>query len=725
MRMWLVVALLVMPLVQTAAQDELPWYRAQIPEITAERWTEPVAPIPPPRTITRDDYMEYILRDLTPQLEYYGERAGSPDLKGQYVHARREAFLYRATGDEQHARKAMEFIRGDLAYWSKGGGVERGTGFNVLMPALEAYQWIADSPSLTDEDRETCLQWFLTIEQKAELFEYGAMNRSAGWAVARDILARMYPDLPGNDERRAYADTVWEQWWPFRDSAENAEGYNALWLSYVIPWAEARGMSLWEDEEFRALCYRFLDQVTPMGVMAPYGDVPGFNSHVNGWAEMLEIMATHLRDGRFRWAAHRLFEWTVAREEDMLQWGNINHNLADGLMVAWLEADDTLAPIMPDRGSVVTSRQQMVFVPKEERQQTMRHDRLLEGEVPNKLIMRTGWEPDASFAMVELCRPMGHGHSDTGGINCYISRGSALLSDTPYLVKDHRWHNCFGVEQWPQPEGRWRWRADEFEAMATSVERFETSALGTSADLRITDYMQQPMTLQRRLFMLGDAGIWVEDTVEATAPCSVRIGPAYQTVATHGARGENWINTCHPTIPVAFIWELQYMMQWSNRPQDLLIYFQPTAAGEMAVEDVTQDDTLMIVNQPLMNNLKQRIAWREVAELVPGEPRTFTSVLVPHAPTPDATPLASGIACHAGEGWSAVSAPGAAGEVWALRNDTGGRVEIGPLVTDAERALISLGDGAPKYWLVDATLLQVADETIFQAAAPTTVCECD
>lgn len=703
------------------AQEDEPWYRTQIPEITAERWELPVPPIPEPRTVTRDDYLDYITRTWETQRAYWLERAGDPAVKNQHVFARREAFLYQATGDNQSALNAMQFIRGDLAYWTEGGGIERGTGFNVLFPALQAWEWIEDCPALTEDDHETAKHWFLAIEAKAQRFEYGAMNRSAGWAMARDILSRRYPDLAGNAERREYADTVWSEWWPFRDTAENAEGYNGLWLAYVIPWAEARGVAIWDDPEFEALCYRFLDQATPMGVMTPYGDGPGFNSHVGHWMEVLETLGTGFRDGRFRRVAHRLFEWTVAREEAMWQWGNINHSLADDLMVAWVEADESIEPVMPETGSTVTMRHLMEFVPREERQQTMRHDRLLEDEVPNKLILRTGWEPEASFAQVELCRPMGHGHSDAGGISCYVSQGSVLLTDTPYLVKDHRWHNCFTLERWPRPEERWRWRADEFAEMATTVERFETSVLGTYADLRISDYMQQPASVRRRVMMLGDAGLWIEDTVEAAEAYHARFGPAFQTVAIYGERGPNWVNTCQVTLPVAFIWELQYMMQWPNRPWDLLVWFARTEAGELAIEDVTHDDTTAVVTDPLMNNFKWRVAWREEDDLQPAMPRTFTSVLVPHAPTADASPIADGIEAMRGEGWSAVRVPYGDDVVWAIRNESGASVQVGTVVTDAELAMMHVvGGEVTAYWVVQATKLTVGEETVFEAEERTT-----
>jgi len=208
------------------AQDEEPWYRTRIPEITAERWEQPVPPLPERGTVTREDYLRYIRETYPAQRDAYLPRAGDPDLKRQYLCARREAFFYQVDVDEQHARNAMQFIRGDYAYWDHGAGAELGVGFNVVCPAMQAYLWIRTSPSLTAEDHQLVHDWFNLLESRAERFEFGAMNRSAGWATGRKLLALVYPDDPNTDERLDYANTVWGQWWEQRDTFENAEGYN-------------------------------------------------------------------------------------------------------------------------------------------------------------------------------------------------------------------------------------------------------------------------------------------------------------------------------------------------------------------------------------------------------------------------------------------------------------------------------------------------------------------
>ncbi len=685
---------------------EQPGYdlRTEVPAIDATRWTAAPAPLPVAGQTTRDDYLTFIKRTYQTRRTGRWPSAGNPKTRGQYVDALQASFFWAAEKDEECARMALKFARGDLAYLTEGAGSDKGVGFNVLLPALRMYHRLRDCPLLTDGDRAFFQTWFRTIEQKAERFEYGAMNRSQGWATGRKLLTVLYPEDPLNALRLKYAEEVWNDWWPRRDTFENADGYNALWLTYVVEWLDSAGQeALYQDPGVKALIERLLAQVTPLGPMPFYGDDPGWNNHAGRWIALFERFATVYRDGRFKWAAHRMFEYTVPHEDEMWQWGNINVSTMDDLMDAWLAADDSIAEVKPPVGSLVTWRKALNWLPREVREKTLRHAEVLDQDIPNKLIFRSGWEPSDSFAMVELCPPMGHGHSDAGSIGSYVSQGSVLLSDTPYLVKDHSFHNAFVAQRLPRPTDRWRWRAEEFAGMATRVESFATRDKLACAQVRIDDYMQQPLTLDRRLVFLGDAGLWVHDTVTAKEPYTGLVGPAWQTVATYSPRGESWVNTCQVTLPVAYIWEQKYMMQWHNRPVDLLLWFAPRPDAKLADDDVTHDETRMIVNQPLMNNFRRRLWYQATAELPAGGSRTFQTVLLPHTPTADAGPMAAGIKAELDTPDQAViSARQIDGAVlYAGINQTGKPLRAGPIETDAKWFVIRVDGGrVTERWMV-------------------------
>ena len=378
----------------------------------------------------------------------------------------------------------------------------------------------------------------------------------------------------------------------------------------------------------------------------------------------------------------------------------------------------------PELASLVTSRKAARWTSREERK-TGRWFELLDKTIPNKLILRTGWQPEDTYALVELCPPMGHGQGDAGSINYLLSKGSVLLADTPYLIKDHAFHNCFVVKPDGLPGGtRPRWRGEDFAEMEIQVEDLHTVHNAAYARVQIRHYMGQPITLDRRIFFLGDSGLWVHDTATAEKACAARLGPAWQTVAVYGQRGERWVNTCWTTVPAPYIWDLRYMMQWENRPWDLLLYFLPHASAALAIDDVSHDDTRAIVDRPLMNTAQRRVWYRAAATLEPGQSQCFSTVLVPHPPTPDASTLANpmNVILDTEDAGVLKLADSQGQAIWAGINDGGRLLRAGPIATDARWFVVrpERGDSVA-YWLVEATRLIVNGREVFSAPRRRTV----
>ncbi len=277
--------------------------------------------------MTRESYMDWIARTYAKGRQAAWQNAGSATAKYQNNAARHEAFWYRVTRDETRAKMAMTFMRGVYAYLTEGPGKEDKVGFNIICLALDAYLWIKDSTSLTAEDHKLVHDWFNLMEDRNAGYEVGAMNRSTGWATGRIILTKLYPDDPRNADRMKYAELVWNDWWQNRDTDENAEGYNALCFTYLAFWIGAMEQEdKYQDPAVKALIYRFLSQVAPNGVVPFYGDECGWNNAPGTWIALFETCARVYRDGRFKWVAHRLYEYTAPQEEQMWQWGNINNS---------------------------------------------------------------------------------------------------------------------------------------------------------------------------------------------------------------------------------------------------------------------------------------------------------------------------------------------------------------------------------------------------------------
>ena len=81
--------------------------------------------------------------------------------------------------------------------------------------------------------------------------------------------------------------------------------------------------------------------------MPGYGDVLGFHTDPGRWLYLMERWASAYRDGRFKHAAQRLFQWLLEHEADYAQWGNPLVAAADDLMDAYQVAEDSIPARAP------------------------------------------------------------------------------------------------------------------------------------------------------------------------------------------------------------------------------------------------------------------------------------------------------------------------------------------------------------------------------------------
>jgi hypothetical protein len=240
------------------------------------------------------------------------------------------------------------------------------------------------------------------------------------------------------------------------------------------------------------------------------------------------------------------------------------------------------------------------------------------------------------------------------------------------------------------------------------------------ARIHVTDYLEGPTTLDRRVFFLGDDGLWVRDTIQAPKSFQGTIGPAYQFTGVYPKKGGHWANACQPSVPVAFIFKPEYMMQFTNRPIDLLVWYAPKPGATLAIDDVTLDTTHLNTPNELATNFRERIWYQMKLDGTRDRQETFDSVLWPHTPLEDAAPLAKGIRLLLDEGTdrAVVAIETAPGQVrYAGINADGKPLTAGPIQTDAKAFSVTVGpDGAVAHWLVEATTLNVDGKNALRAA---------
>ena len=351
-----------------------------------------------------------------------------------------EAFLAIEDGDDTLAASAAERMRTlrqfadripaehipDNAMYDSGRVPPQSSVF-ILPYFCEGYGMLRDHPCLTARDHETIQA--IIADSVAPLFrfpEWGSHNRAMlrAWTLAAAAVA--CPDRPERGD--------WEQmgWQLASDSltgwtVEDAASYHALWSRALIPYVDLsnRQAAFYREPTTRFYFEYYLNLLCPIGGLADFGDsdwAPSMQLYV----AVFERAASAFQDPHYRWAAgemYRRMQSRVAPGEffgDPCAWVHC---------VQWM--DETVVARAPDWGS----------------------REVLEELAGKKVVFRSGWEPDATFLLLNYkpetdygrtirdymrntisveAEKAHHGHSDENSISTLISDGVLLLHDGGY-----------------------------------------------------------------------------------------------------------------------------------------------------------------------------------------------------------------------------------------------------------------------------------------------------
>jgi len=697
----------------------------------------------------KSDYLEYIksIYQGAGQHNYiYGTSWSSTTESYQPRYATWEAFFSRILGSGEkylnltsadYARKSVSLLRGANIYLNvidPKTKAPRPTYFASLLYPMRAYTWIKDNPGFTAEGFRNKLFMLSYLGRIDELYQGPALLTDGGQSMDKatgiQLLAKAYPTSPKAPAWKAYADTLWNSWWQERDRTYNSSHYDTLWLQDLILWLDGSQAldptfsadTYYRDPGVKNFAERYLQYLSPTGAVPNYGDSLGISTVPGKLILFFEKMATKTGDGRYKWAAHRIFEWVMTHQNDMLVYGDSRLNLMEELMEAYLYADDGIAEVTPTmRSSLLTRKKFIIDWP------TQSGFSLTNTVIPDKLILRSGWTPNDLYGMLELTPNGGHGHSDVASLNFLSANNSVLLADTPYLVRDHRFHNAFQVVT--NPKGPWGEvnGSNRISMAEVTVPLFKDDTKATVAQVKVKDYQATGADLDREIFFVKNNFIWIRDKVTSNKALTAKIGPAWQTVGLTGQSGSNWVDTSMPELPVPYIWELRNMMKWQNSSHNLLVTF-PTLSGSptIATDSVIQDDTrVMVPSGPVQNTMKYRIWSKRDKTITPDTPEIFQSVLIPHSPTVAASSLAGAVSViyEANDATIIkVALPGQTGLLLGL-NNTGATLTIPAgngyptFITDAKSFYFELGtNGAVnKYWITEATKLTVSGQALLTA----------
>lgn len=685
--------------------------------MTAPAATDTALPQP---SVTTRDYHEYAETYLEPIL-------GNPLAHGIYAprHGLQALAAYHFTGDRRYAEALLLALRGYDQAIRKQIADEGGVTYSWEGP----YLWglilrrLREDNLLTAQDEALARDLFLLMAERITSwsptlnFTRGQQHRAQGEAAARALAAHWYPDAPQAEAWKRYADTVWDDWWRFRDVGINDTGYFYGALQRIMLTAELLGRTeVFTAPEMQPFWERLMYEVAPDGSTIPYGASSGWNSAVGDRILALELAAKYTRDGRYRWVAHRAFNYLRARGDNLRKHHHIFATTVEPIALAAVLADDGIPPVQPDSGSRVLYRKEVTRLTDAQAAEQYPGYGILDCNMgmtqrvmPHKIIFRSGWDPGDLFMMVEAF-PRHDPLNPTAilGLNHHGSAMTMMASEkfvsreNNVQIEDPTKAATFcGVPANPAD----RALPTGYAGMETTVESFTDNPLITHACLAVTNYMGYEVEHTREILFVKNRFVLVRDRSRFAESFPCRMGPVWNTGEITSPRGLNWVNCylpCAASLPPA---------SFENPRWDLLVVHSPREGRR--IETWKREEELVAYSVPYAT----RYTWEGTPQV--GDVVQFSWLLLPHDPAVDPAALAEGVRFVRDEP-ETVALRIADGEQiqWAVLNGQGREIALdGGLRTDARLLYLDcVGDSCVRYWASAATFLQVGGTEVFRAA---------
>ena len=332
------------------------------------------------------------------------------------------AALYRETGDTQYSDAIRAILIG-IANNPSTMQYQEELDFNY------SYYQVRDSASFSASDRSAIesfisqrMTWLMTQNSNTSFVR--GMANAAALAYAERLL------LPNDSSAPA-----WRAWHQAKwaagmartgDATEDASNYGPMWLQSLYEYLRVTGANLtdyFNQPAAKNFCERNLQVVSCMGFVPSYGEGASYASS-GQCPGMFEALATIFRDGRYKAAAQRMFNFmrTVANPT----WcGPTNDILAIPIFDC---ADDTVVPLLPTRPTVAGYTRTFA-------------DRTF----PDKLVMESGTLAGDSSVLMNFTQGTIHGHCGGSAVVSFLDQGSPLLTNAAMANDSRVFHNLLMV----------------------------------------------------------------------------------------------------------------------------------------------------------------------------------------------------------------------------------------------------------------------------------------
>ncbi|HEY3417710.1 MAG TPA: hypothetical protein VGM23_12570, partial [Armatimonadota bacterium] len=586
----------------------------------------------------KDDYIPFIKKYIEPG--FITTVRGQIDTNSPwgYGYLLQCLALYKMTGNEDYVKLGRDLMDYELnrALNPKSTTVSGGPADETINPfkllaftGYRYYTWLKDpnSPFAPQDAEKRYRAMFYPIAANPDKYyfdEWGTHNRI--WhrycllKVARQVAEE--DGKPVDPRVIAYTDYHAKLLESTGDDDDASSGYNWGWFHYPLAIYFHQGdlQPLLTNPGFIKTITRYAEAISPGGVMPTYG-ADGSWPSVGESIWTFELMASLTRDGRYRWIAHRVAECIYNYlYADATQY----HMPADGMkalfLMGYFYADDSVVPTPPSDTSRLIWRHPLVEVPAAMQKGHPGWGMMMDAKqwIPEKLVLSTGNDASGLWGLIELLPLAGHGGSLPGNLITLIKQDSALLAGQGYFEQSANFQNILWVEDLdglvalPQPA-------------AVTIPVLTDDPAFTFLRVQTTSYQQLPLTYTRDVLFSKMGFAVVKDRAKFDSTLKVRLGPCFQTRNMGPQCGDNWFNTYYDEMYTTGLGLGRGVQSYINPPWDLLVYFSPRPGRKLTVHDTYPENPFR------QSPIRLRQEWAGMT--APGQEITFTTVLLPHAPT--------------------------------------------------------------------------------------------
>ncbi len=473
----------------------------------------------------------------------------------------------------------------------------------------------------------------------------GGCHRSMPEALMKGLAAKWYPDIPEAAHWKRYAALGIDDFWKNKEVQQNDTGYFPGPIFMLLTCGDLylgddRAVT---DPRMQRLWKRLTVEVTPDGAVNPYGPNGGWNSTAGFRLFALELVAAKTRNGEYRFAAHKVMNYLRYQAKPVQGDGFLREReVGQHVALAWLFADDSLKPVMPSPGSLWNQRMEAARVPHTDK---VVSERLfgnadpdpnkghlccswwLTGrEFPDKLVLRSGWNPGDFFALVEL-HPTSVPYNAGGimGMNRFgaaftqivTSKGDSVENRLMIVDVDRKTKRRYHPDPLRFDEN---WQLGKMPDIESEVTFFEEQADATFARVRVKNVDGMPAVYEREFVFVKNRFLATRETITFEESFKARVSPLWNTRNIGAQVGTHWANTFMGTLVAN-----NGQVEMQSPPVDLLVWFAPRPDCRLQVVDRLEEDSRAIAC-----GAQLRYVWEGTPKV--GEKLVFTQVYYPHPP---------------------------------------------------------------------------------------------